>query len=221
MINWAGGCDLPHLVGFRCSTLHGSEVETMFPLQNADKDLHRDVVEAIDRTSVDRLLSLHFSLEVLNILIVIKTSNWWGKPRKGAKKGPKTIPTPSFPQPQWKLYGTEFSLEVWSKLLLPCHRILFFTHPWFCSNFAAVTFPPFPCRISWDLPSRWDAWSSTSLCNSPQKWAIVITIKCQAQFNLFSEPSFLFRCYILPLPISCRALSLSSSLSFSFSQVKR
>ena len=119
MINWPGGCDLPHLVGFRCSTLHGSEVETIFPLQNADKDLHRDVVEAIDRTSVDRLLSLHFSLEVLNMSNVKKASNWWENPRKGAEKGPKTIPTPSFPQPQWKLYGSEFSLEVWSKLLLP------------------------------------------------------------------------------------------------------
>ena len=32
-------------------------------------DLHRDVVEALDRVSVDRLLSLHFSLEVTHLTI--------------------------------------------------------------------------------------------------------------------------------------------------------
>ena len=111
MINWPGGCDLPHLVGFRCSTLHGSEVETIFPLQNADKDLHRDVVEAIDRTSVDRLLSLHFSLEVLNMSIVKKASNWWGKPRKGAEKKTENHSNPILPSASvealwnWILFG--------------------------------------------------------------------------------------------------------------------
>ena len=107
MINWPGGCDLPHLVGLRCSTLNGSEVETIFPLQNADKDLHRDVVEAIDRTSVDRLLSLHFSLEVLNMSIVLKASNWWGKPRKGAKKDRK----PFQPHPSLSLSGSFMELN--------------------------------------------------------------------------------------------------------------
>ena len=88
---------MPHLVGFRCSTLNGSEVETIFPLQNADKDLHRDVVEAIDRTSVDRLLSLHFSLEVLNMSIVKKASNWWGKPKERGGKRTENHSNPILP----------------------------------------------------------------------------------------------------------------------------
>ena len=77
-------------MGLWCSTLHGLEVKTLSELQNVSvladisyfnvffyilqlcsliakvsiHDLHRDVVEALDRVSVDRLLSLHFSLEV-------------------------------------------------------------------------------------------------------------------------------------------------------------
>ena len=35
----------------------------------AKHDVHRDVVEALDRVSVDRLLSLHFSLEVPHLTI--------------------------------------------------------------------------------------------------------------------------------------------------------
>ena len=34
-------------------------------------DLDRDVVEALDRVSVDRLLSLHFSLEVPHLIILV------------------------------------------------------------------------------------------------------------------------------------------------------
>ena len=37
----------------------------------AKHDVHRDVVEALDRVSVDRLLSLHFSLEVRHLTILV------------------------------------------------------------------------------------------------------------------------------------------------------